>query len=218
MKDFEGAVIRAEEIKPLFPAAIVSECGEAIYAADCAALGMGAGATEEYYAFCTEFLGRYAGIAVLDADALNALSVYGKEPLKRRRCRAVVTPHPKEFARLAGTSVSAVLASPVELARAFSLEYGVTVVLKSHFTVIAEGERVAVNTTGSPALAKGGSGDALAGFLAGTIARGLSSFDAARAACYLFGRAGEIAAREMGEYAPDATDVIARLPAAIMSL
>ena len=107
---------------------------------------------------------------------------------------------------------------PVAAAKAFAEEYGVIVALKSHRTVITDGTRVAVNPTGSPALAKGGSGDVLAGFLAGTCARGIPPFEAACTASYILGRAGELAAEKMGEYSPDATDIIALLPVAILSL
>ena len=101
--------------------------------------------------------------------------------------------------------------------RAFSKQYGVVVVLKNNRTVIAEGDRIAINPTGSPALAKAGSGDALAGFITGLAAR-LSPFEAAVVGCFIHGRAGEIAAEEMGEYAPDATDIIARLSSAMLSV
>ena len=132
--------------------------------------------------------------------------------------RQWTTPHPKEFSRLAECSVGEVLADPVGMARAFAARFGVTVVLKNNRSVIADGTRVAINPTGSPALAKGGSGDVLSGILAGTCARGVPPFEAACVASYLLGRSGEIAARELGEYAPDPTDVIARIPQAILSL
>ena len=89
---------------------------------------------------------------------------------------------------------------------------------KNNRSLITDGERVAINPTGSPALAKGGSGDVLSGFLAGTCARGVPPFEAACAASWLLGKAGEIAAEKMGEYAPDPTDVIGFLPEAICSL
>lgn len=205
----------------LLPACILREFraidGELI-ASDCIAYGMGAGASERTYARVVELLTAYTGVLVLDGDALTVLARYGAEVLKEKSCRVIVTPHPKEFARLTGRSVGEVTENAVSLARDFAAEYGTVVVLKNNRTVISDGVRTAINTTGSPALAKGGSGDVLAGFLAGTCARGAEPFEAACAACYLLGRAGELAAAEMGEYAPDASDVIRYLPAAMRSV
>ncbi len=202
-----------------YPACMVRRRDEADeLLSDAIAWGMGAGSTVETYERTRSILKNFRGTAVLDADALNSLARFGKEPLVDRVCGVVLTPHPKEFSRLTGKSVEEILRDPAPLATAFAREYGAVVVLKSHRTVIADGVRTAVNPTGCPALAKGGSGDALAGFLAGTLARGLPPFEAAVASCYILGRAGEIAARDMGEYSPDATDVIARFGRAIVSL
>ena len=130
----------------------------------------------------------------------------------------IVTPHPKEFARLTGKPVSDILADAVNEAKAFAAQRNVVVLLKNNRSVITDGERVAINPTGSPALAKGGSGDVLSGLLAGTCARGVAPFDAACVASWLLGRAGELAAEKMGEYAPDPTDIIGFLPEAILSV
>ena len=173
---------------------------------DCIAVGMGSGVSERLYAYISELMSSYTGTLLLDADALNTLAQYGVEILKNKTCRVIITPHPKEFSRLTGRSTEELLSDPVQTAKAFSEQYGVTVVFKNNRTVIAEGDRSAINPTGSPVLAKGGSGDALAGFIAGTAARGIPPFEAAVVGCYLLGRAGEIAARDINEYSPDATD------------
>ena len=186
--------------------------------ADAIAYGMGAGVSEWVYETVRTILADYRGKLVLDADALNAISAYGKDVLKTKMCEVIVTPHPKEFSRLTGKSVEEILKDPIGAAKAFAEEYGVTVLLKNHRSVITNGERIVINTIGSPALAKGGSGDVLSGFLAGTLARGLAPFAAAVASAYILGRAGELAAFEMGEYSPDATDIIRYLPRAILSL
>lgn len=187
-------------------------------AADCVAMGMGAGVSERLYAHIVELLNVYTGTLVLDADALNSLAMYGTEILKEKSCRVILTPHPKEFARLIGVNTEEALAHAVEYAQNFAKTHGAVVVLKGNRTVITDGMRTAINTTGSPALAKGGSGDVLAGFLTGTCARGVPPFEAACASCYLLGRAGELAAEELGEYSPDATDIIRSLPKAIKEL
>lgn len=181
-------------------------------ASACIATGMGAGVSEQYFELLTELVTGYTGTLILDADALNTLSLFGVELLKEKACQIIVTPHVGEFARLTKKSSQDVLNNCVSYAEDFAKEFGVTVVLKNNRTVIANGERVAISVSGSPALAKGGSGDVLSGFMAGTAARGVPCFEAACIACNLVGNAGEYAAHEMGEYAPDATDIIAYLP------
>ena len=189
-----------------------------ILGADAIAVGMGSGVSEQLYVAIAELLTNYTGALVLDADALNTISAYGTEVLNTHACRVILTPHPKEFARLVGRPVGEALADPVGTAKAFARRYGVTVILKNNRSVITDGARVAVNPTGSPALAKGGSGDVLSGYLAGTCARGVPPFEAACVASYLLGRAGELAAKDMGEYAPDPADTIAYLCKAQQSL
>lgn len=189
-----------------------------ILSSDCIALGMGAGVSDRLYAQIAELLEAYTGTLVIDADGLNTIAKYGCEVLKEKTCRVVITPHPKEFARLAGKPVGEVLENAVEEAKTFAKEYGVVVALKNNRTVITDGERVAINLTGTPALAKGGSGDVLTGFLAGTCARGVAPFEAACLASYVFGRAGELASDALGEYSVTAEDVVARLGETIKSL
>ena len=179
---------------------------------------MGWGVSEELYSLIVRLLNDYKGKLVLDADALTALARFGLEPLRNKKCEVVLTPHPKEFARLCNVSVKEVLENALNLAREFAVRYKVTLVLKNNRTVITDGKRTVINTTGSPAIAKCGSGDVLSGFLAGQCARGLSPFDAACVACYVFGRAGELAEEEFGQYATTSSDVIAALPHAVMCL
>ena len=189
-----------------------------ILAADCIAAGMGSGVSEPLYVHIAELLGMYTGTLILDADALNTLAAYGTEVLEKKMCRVILTPHPKEFARLVGKSVGEILADAVHEAKSFAQRFGATVILKNNRSVITDGVRVAVNPTGSAALAKGGSGDVLSGLLAGTCARGIAPFDAACAASWLLGRAGEIAAERLGEYSVDPADVISCIPEAIRTL
>lgn len=219
---------RLSVVQPLYsyaigklPACVLHEFqaidGE-ILRSDAIAVGMGTGVSERLYGLLDELMRSYGGTLVLDADALNSLSLYGTELLRNKSCRVIVTPHPKEFARLTGKTVGQVLSNAVEEASSFAREYGVTVLLKNNRTIITDGARVAINPTGSPALSKGGSGDVLTGFLAGTCARGVPPFEAACVSSYLLGRAGELAAEEMGEYSPDASDIIGYLPRAVRSL
>lgn len=202
-----------------YPACIMNiYCGDPFFTKS-VAFGMGAGVGEPQRRMLELLLAGYETcVLVLDADALNILAVFGADMLKNKKCPAVITPHPKEFSRLTGISVEEILARDAELAREFAKEYGVVVALKSHRTVVADGTRAVRIASGTPALAKGGSGDVLAGFLAGTLARGVPLFEGTAAACYVHGRAGTLAALEMGEYSPDASDLIGYLPKAICEL
>lgn len=204
-----------------YPACIVSEfhgLQEEMLRSDSIAVGMGMGVTAELYAFIKKAISFYGGTLILDADAIGALAVYGADILKqKRKCRIVITPHPGEFAALLGTTVDKLQNAPVGAAISFAQKYGVTVLLKNNRSIVTDGVRTAINLTGSPALAKGGSGDVLAGLLAGLSAR-VPLFEASCAASYLLGRAGELSAERTGEYASDATDVIECIPSAIKNL
>lgn len=211
--------LRRTVLAAKYPAAIVNFYGGEPLTSNSVAYGMGAGVGAAQYQLLKTLLSTYeSGTLVLDADALNTLAMYGKDILKHKKCPVVITPHPKEFSRLTGRSVEDLLSDPIEAAKAFSKEYAVTVVFKNNRTVIAEGDRVAINPTGSPVLSKGGSGDVLAGLLAGTLARGVPPFEAAVVSSYLLGRAGELAAAEENAYSPDAEDIIGYLAKAINSV
>ncbi len=147
---------------------------------------------------------------VLDADALN--SIAGTD-FRGRGASTILTPHPGEMARLTGKRVLDRLST----ARAFAKERNVTVVLKGHNTLIALPDgRVWINTTGSPAMAKGGSGDILTGVIAGMVAQFPRDIErAVRAAVWLHGRAGEVAAKVLTEHCVIATDLLKYLPKAI---
>ena len=158
---------------------------------------------------------------VIDADGLNALAA--KRGLLEKMSEAgkagrtiVLTPHPGEMARLAGSSVADIQANRLEAARSFAQGHGVTVVLKGSRTVIAHPDgRIAVNTSGNPGMAKGGSGDVLTGVIAGLLAQ--FPDDAARAveaAVYLHGLAADFAVRDADEHTVLATDSFEYFPQA----
>ncbi|MFC1461261.1 NAD(P)H-hydrate dehydratase, partial [Verrucomicrobiota bacterium] len=152
---------------------------------------------------------------VIDADALNVfegrLDDLGR--CCRSECPLVMTPHPGEMGRLTGRSTDEVQADRFAVARDVAEKTGAVVILKGWGTVVAEqGQTLNVNMTGNPGMATGGMGDVLAGLLAGLLAQGLKPFDAARAAVYLHGRAGDEAAWETTESCLTAGDVIDSIP------
>lgn len=151
---------------------------------------------------------------VLDADGLNALDGC-PEQLQRRTAPTVLTPHEGEFLRLGGDLSRGREAA----AAAFSRKYGVYLVLKGHRTLVADPEgRLAVNETGNSGMAKGGSGDVLAGMIVSLLGQGCGIFDACCAAVWLHGRAGDRAAADKGERGMTPTDLLEQIPYAMKNL
>jgi NAD(P)H-hydrate epimerase len=150
---------------------------------------------------------------VIDADGLNAFDSEKAKALDGTGRTMVITPHPGEMARLLGVTVPEVEADRVGIARKFATEHHLTLVLKGWRTLVAHPDgRVAVNTTGNPALAKGGSGDLLTGIVAAMLAQHPEDVAAAvEAAVYLHGLAADLVVQKMDEKSVLATDVIAGL-------
>ena len=156
--------------------------------------------------------------SVFDGDALNLMAA-DKSLLENLKCEAVITPHPTEMARLTGLSTAEVQADRLGVARRFAEEYGLTVVLKGASSVIATNDgRAAINPTGNSGMATGGSGDVLAGILASLLGQGLEPFDAAVAAVYLHGLAGDLEEEEKGEHGLIASDILKSIPKAILKV
>lgn len=201
---------------PRFPQVIY--CDEIDLNARAIAIGMGMGTREQTYEKVCALLREYAGTLIIDADGLNSLAKFGLEPLKNKRCSVAITPHAKEFARLTGLSVGEVLSDPISLAEKFAREFGVTVLLKGAASVICDGEKTAINTRGTTALSKGGSGDILSGFACGSAARGLSAFDAICSASYILGLSAEISSAEKTDYCVTSRDILKNLHKSIKRL
>ncbi len=157
---------------------------------------------------------------VIDADGLNALSdIQGWS--HSLCCPTVLTPHPGEMARLLGTTVKEVQADRIGLARRAAQEWNVVVLLKGAYTVIASppserGDtakgRACINPFATPVLATAGTGDVLAGTIAGLMAQGLPPFEAAVAGAYVHGLAGQMVSEEIGLAGAVAGDLLVKLP------
>jgi ADP-dependent NAD(P)H-hydrate dehydratase / NAD(P)H-hydrate epimerase len=155
---------------------------------------------------------------VVDADGLNIVATR-LDVLGRLGAPAVLTPHPGEFARLAGRSNDEVVRHRLELAPEFAAKHGVIVVLKGYRTLIAAPDgRVFVNPTGNPGMATGGTGDVLGGMIAAQIAQKNDPLGAALSAVYAHGLAGDVAADSLGEKSLVAGDLIRYLPPALKAL
>jgi NAD(P)H-hydrate epimerase len=177
------------------------------------AIGPGLGQESQTAKFVLGLLAHTEMPAVIDADALNILAGHTAKIVefsRKGKRTLVLTPHPGEMARLAGTTVAEVQAKRLETARNFARRHHVTLVLKGARTLVAHPDgRVAVNTTGNPGMAKGGSGDLLTGLVAGLLAQ--FPKDAARAveaAVYLHGLSADFAVRAGNEHTLLATDTL----------
>lgn len=137
---------------------------------------------------------------IIDADGINLLSL-NKHILKEAKKTPILTPHPLEFARLIGKTVSEVQCDRINLAKSFAKEFGCILVLKGASTIIASpDDRLAVNTSGNAGLSKGGSGDVLAGVISSFVCQGIDAFDSAVCGVYLHGKAADILKDEISEY------------------
>jgi hydroxyethylthiazole kinase-like uncharacterized protein yjeF len=176
------------------------------------AIGPGLSTEGDAPAFARQIVEKTTLPIVIDADALNAFE--GKANLLNGKGRVMVlTPHPGEMARLVGMTVKQVEADRIGLARRFATEHHLTLVLKGWRTLVAHPDgSIAVNTTGNPAMAKGGSGDILTGIVAAMLAQYPNDVaSAVEAAVYLHGLAGDLAAIAMDEHTVLATDTVAHL-------
>ena len=145
--------------------------------------------------------------AVLDADCINFLAAH-KDLLKEIGKNATLTPHPGEMSRLCGKSIEEIQSDRIRTAAEFAAEYGCVTVLKGYKTVIASPDgRVCVNGTGCSALAKGGSGDVLAGVVGSLAAQGYKPFEAACVGVFMHGLAGDRLAASKGEHGAIPSDL-----------
>ena len=199
--------ISAENLAPEFLSVLTA--GKTVLA-----IGPGLGQSPETVKFVTGLLSATTIPAVIDADALNILAAKPVLLTKLAKGRTLVlTPHPGEMARLAGVTVAEVQADRLGVAHSFAQRTGVTLVLKGARTLIAHPDgRVAVNTSGNPGMAKGGSGDLLTGLIAGLLAQYPAEVArAVEAAVYLHGLAADMTVRAANEHTLLATDSLAQL-------
>ncbi|EKD81926.1 MAG: carbohydrate kinase, YjeF related protein, partial [uncultured bacterium] len=162
-------------------------------------------------------LKHWKGMTVVDADAINMISDH--DLLKSAAGTLIITPHVGEMARLTGKSVDEIKADQIEIAREFAISNKITVVLKSAVTVIAEPRgNVYICSRPNSGMARGGSGDLLAGLICGMAATGITPLNAALAGVFLLAEAGEIARNELGADAMTVSETASYIPAAFKKL
>lgn len=153
---------------------------------------------------------------VIDADGLNILSGFDDFKIPEN---SVLTPHPKEAARLLGVETDMILSDIEYYAKEISKKYNSVTVLKTHNTVVCSKKlEIYVNNTGNSAMAKAGSGDVLAGMIAGLLAQRCEPFYAAKLGVYLHGLAGDLAKNDLTSYGVMASDLVRYISYAVKTL
>lgn len=178
-------------------------------------LGPGMGTGEEGRKLVEGLLREVEAPMLLDADAISNIS--GSDALSDRTAPTVITPHPGELGRLMESGTKELQAQRLRSARDATEKHGCCVLLKGSDTIIADGDRTAVNSTGSVALATAGTGDVLSGVIGALLSRGMSVYEAARAGAWVHGRACELWLEETGLPGESliATDLLTYLPRAV---
>lgn len=186
---------------------VLRRCGEMSAAAIGPGLGTESGARE--------LVGRlYETLdapLIVDADGLSALEQLQLQNLKPLGPR-ILTPHPGEFSRLTGLTTQRIQKDRMALALQFAAQWRVTLLLKGAGTIVTNGSRIYVNTTGNSGMATGGTGDVLTGLITALVAQGMTPFNAAQLGAYLHGLAGDLAADELSQPGLIASDVARFLP------
>ena len=173
---------------------------------DAMLLGCGLGLTADTEALVCWVLKNVSCPLILDADGIT-LAAQHKDLLRGRAGITILTPHEGEFARLGYPA-----RERQDAAAAAARELGCILVLKGHRTVITDGTRTYINPTGNPGMAVGGSGDVLAGIITALVGQGLAPLEAPACGCWLHGKAGDVCAKQLGQYGMLPTDMLDALP------
>lgn len=189
-----------------FSRAAIQDLEQLIPRTSSVACGPGWGQSAELLEILTWLMRNVRQPLVIDADALNLLA-QTPDLLDLAAGPRIVTPHPGEFARLINSDVPTVQRRRIDVAVEFAAKWRVVVVLKGAGTVITDGHRVAVNTTGNSGLGTGGTGDVLTGLITALLGQGLEPFAAARLGAHWHGLAGDLAAADLSELALIASDL-----------
>ena len=182
---------------------------------DAALIGPGLGQGERAERLVLRLMRELTCPVILDADGLNLISRHMDVLDERRDWSTILTPHDGEFVRLSGCELP--IADRLGTARSFALQHHCILVLKGFRTIVSANAACTINPTGNSGMAKGGSGDALAGLMGALLAR-RGKPDEAITAVWLHGRAGDLAAEDKGEYGMTPSDLIEQIPYAMKEL
>lgn len=194
-----------------------AEMRETVAATDTAnavVIGPGCGVSEALYRMTEMLIQREGAPLLIDADALGAIAAYAPSVdafFAAKRRPVALTPHPLELGRLLHKTAAEVQSARMRTVLSSAERWGVSLLLKGAGTLIADGTSLYINTTGSNALAKGGSGDVLAGAVGALLAQGVSPTKALALGAYLHGAAGDSLAAELTEYGVLPSDLPRRM-------
>lgn len=174
---------------------------------DAVLIGCGLGQSAGTFAVVKAVLETASCPVVVDADGINLLSGH-RDILRRRQHATILTPHDGEFARMGGPVGKDRMESAAQLAT----DWNSFVLLKGHETCITDGQVGYINSTGNPGMAVGSSGDVLAGIITALLGQGIAPLEAAACGAWLHGAAGDLCAKELGQYGMLPTDMLLRLP------
>lgn len=190
----------------------ITEC---IDKSDICLMGPGLGRTSDISELAEHIITSSTTPCILDADALYAISA-NTDVLCKKTCPVILTPHIGEFSYLTGLTTKEILGNPSKYGVEFAKKYDVTLVLKSHKTIICTPNGVIYeNVLGNPGMATGGTGDVLAGAIASFLSQGHNTENAAKLGVYIHSLAGDMAALDKGEYSLIPSDIMNFLPYAI---
>lgn len=207
VKLLEPIIIPLAEKDGMLASSSINQIEPLLEHMDAVLIGPGLNRSEDIEQIVCWVLQNFNGPVVVDADGINAL-ISHKDILRERTSPTILTPHEGEFCRFGGSLNHGRFNGAVDLAN----ELGIIVVLKGHKTVITDGEDSYINTTGNPGMAVGGCGDILAGMITALLGQGLSPLEAAACAAWIHGAAGDICAREIGQYGMLPSDLLDVLP------
>ncbi len=197
---------------------VENEIADLIRGVKTIAFGMGIGVTEETAKILNYILAHYNGTLIADADGLTILSKMNVEEIRNSRCRLILTPHLKEFSRLTGEPMEAILAAPIQKAEEYAGSTNTIVLLKGPTSIITDGIDTYLVDAGCPGMATAGSGDVLSGIIAAICAYSPGKLLATAAAAYVNGKAGELAQEKYGSISMIASDTVESIFQVIKSL
>ena len=171
-----------------------------------AAFGMGIGTGDGAAQALGWLLEHFTGRLIIDADGLTLLSRMDRKRIRNAGCSLILTPHVREFSRLTGLEIPAILSGPLSAAESYARETGVILLLKGPATVVTDGQTTRIVDSGCPGMATAGSGDVLSGILSAVTAFAPDPLQGAAAAAYINGRAGELAQARNGSVSMTAGD------------
>lgn len=182
---------------------------EMIGKSDVIIFGPGLGNSDKTLNKLKLILENFRGKLLIDADGINVLE-NNLELLHKCKCKVVITPHPGEMSRITGESIGYINKNRIGLAKKFSSEYNVVLLLKGLYTVISDRNGVYINPTGNSAMASGGMGDTLSGIIGSLMGQGVDVLQATKLGAYLHGYIGEKLSKTM--YTVSASNIIENLP------